>query len=202
MTRYRRLAAAATLLLVPALGACGFGAQTDQQYQVGAGTDNREAVVQILNAAIVVPKLGSTTGYFVGSFVNNSIDNPARDEHAVDATVSSITVAGSAVTTPKLAVKATSAYTPQPAAAHGNKAIPLTVPADLSDGAYVSVAFVIMSGGDSKTVTMQVPVFPANNQHSTFAQYLPAHAVVAPMPRESPSVKQPGHTSGHTASIR
>lgn len=66
----RRLAAAALVLLVPALGACGFGYQTDQVYQPGVGSDARSAVVEVLGAVIV--SSGSGSGTFVAGLANSS----------------------------------------------------------------------------------------------------------------------------------
>lgn len=72
----RRLAAAALVLLVPVLGACGFGYQTDQVYQPGVGTDSRDGVVEVLGAVIVSSSEG--TGTFVASIVNSADDTADR----------------------------------------------------------------------------------------------------------------------------
>jgi hypothetical protein len=66
----RRLAVAALVLLVPALGACGFNYQTDQVYQPGVGSDSRDGVVEVLGAVIVSSSEGN--GTFVASLVNSA----------------------------------------------------------------------------------------------------------------------------------
>ena len=66
----RRLAAVAMALLVPTLGACGFGYQTDQVYQPGVGVNNRDGSVDVLGAVVVSSTDGE--GTFVASLVNKS----------------------------------------------------------------------------------------------------------------------------------
>ncbi len=72
----RRLAAAALTLLVPVLGACGFGYQTDQVYQPSVGVNERDGSVDVLGAVVVSGISG--TGTFVASFVNQDLDEPVR----------------------------------------------------------------------------------------------------------------------------
>jgi len=69
----RRLAAAALVLLVPALGACGFSEQTDQVYQPGVGVNNRSGTVDVLGAVVVSSLNGE--GTFVASLVNKDTKN-------------------------------------------------------------------------------------------------------------------------------
>ncbi len=69
MTPLRRIAALALLLLVPVLGACGFNAQTDQDYQPAEGVNNRTGSVDVLNALVVSAEKGS--GTLVATLVNN-----------------------------------------------------------------------------------------------------------------------------------
>ena len=185
MTKLRRRGSAtAALLLVPALAACGFGVQTNQQYQAGAGVDNRDGVVQILNAAVVLPQAGATNGVFVGSFVNTSGSDPALQANYAagqTATVESISIThpSGGTVDPHITLAPTSAYNPQPTSQPGDHGVPITVPADLTqggnpaDGAYVTMAFVISTGG-AKTITMRVPVFLASSANNYWAQYLPA----------------------------
>ena len=183
-TLRRRGSATAVLLLVPTLAACGFGVQTNKQYQAGAGVDNREGIVQILNAAVVIPKAGATKGVFVGSFANNSGSNPAAQatySTGQTATIESISITkptGGTVD-PNITLAPTTAYNPQPAGKPGPHGVPITVPADLAqdgnpaDGAYVTMSFVINTG-TAQTITMRVPVFLADAPHSYWAQYLPS----------------------------
>ncbi len=69
----RRLAAAAMVLLVPTLGACGFGYQTDQVYQPGIGVNNRDGNVDVLGAVVVSSVDGQ--GTMVASLVNEDDNN-------------------------------------------------------------------------------------------------------------------------------
>ena len=68
--RRRAATAAAGLLLVPALAACGFSAQTDQDYQPAVGTNDRDGDLDVLNATVVSGTDGE--GTFAGTLVNNS----------------------------------------------------------------------------------------------------------------------------------
>ena len=67
----RSIAAAALLLAVPALSACGvsFGAPTDQVYNPSVGVDDQSGQVDVLNALIVSGSNGS--GTVVATLVNN-----------------------------------------------------------------------------------------------------------------------------------
>ena len=62
------LAAAFLVILVPALGACGFNEQTDRVYQPSVGVNNRQGVVDVLGAVVVSGTDGS--GTFVASLDN------------------------------------------------------------------------------------------------------------------------------------
>jgi hypothetical protein len=81
----RRLAALATVLLVPVLGACGpsgFNSnyQTDEIYQPGVGVNERSGSVDVLGAVVVSTSGGR--GTFVAGLANNGTE---------DDTLSSIT---------------------------------------------------------------------------------------------------------------
>lgn len=66
----RRLAVASMVLLVPVLGACGFGEQTDQVYQPAVGVNDRTRSIDVLGAVVV--DTGSGQGLFIASLVNPS----------------------------------------------------------------------------------------------------------------------------------
>jgi hypothetical protein len=66
----RRLAAVATVLLVPSLSACQY--QTDQVYQPGVGVNNRDGTVDVLSAVVVSSTDGE--GTFVASLVNQDLE--------------------------------------------------------------------------------------------------------------------------------
>lgn len=72
LTPTRRLAALAVVLLIPTLGACGFGYQTDQVYQPALGVNERSGKVDVLAAVVVSSSEGR--GTFVASLVNQDLD--------------------------------------------------------------------------------------------------------------------------------
>lgn len=195
-TLRRRGPATAALLLVPALAACGFGVQTNRQYQSGAGADSRDGVVQILNAAVVIPQAGSTDGTFVGTFVNTSGSDPAgqgsyTQGHAATVESISITTPVGGTVDPKITLAANSSYNPQPADQPGNHGVSIKVPADLAqganpaDGAYVTMKFVINTGS-AQTITMRVPVFPATDPSDFWAKYVVPKLAAIPTTTATP----------------
>jgi hypothetical protein len=70
----KALAAAAALLAVPALSACGvnFGAQTDQVYTPADGENHREGTIDVLNALIISETPG--TGRLIAALSNNDTE--------------------------------------------------------------------------------------------------------------------------------
>jgi len=94
-TLRRRVACAAALLLLPLLGACGFGFQTDKVYQPATGTDDRTGQVYILNALVVT--LNGGKGTFAGTLVN---ENQTRPTKLVSITGANIQGSTTAVTLP------------------------------------------------------------------------------------------------------
>jgi len=74
----RRLGAVALVLLIPLLGACGFGYQTDQVYQPGVGVNNRDGTVDVLASVVVF--VGEGKGTFVATLVNK---DPEKDDKLV-----------------------------------------------------------------------------------------------------------------------
>lgn len=71
----RRLAALAVVVLVPSLGGCGFGYQTDKVYQPGIGVNDRSGTVDVLGAVVVSSTDGS--GTFIASLVNKDLKKPS-----------------------------------------------------------------------------------------------------------------------------
>jgi hypothetical protein len=74
LTPTRRLAALAVVLLIPTLGACGFGYQTDQVYQPAVGVNESSGTVDVLGAVVVSSSEGR--GTFVASLVNQDLEEP------------------------------------------------------------------------------------------------------------------------------
>jgi len=189
----RRWAAAATLILVPTLAACGFSAQTNQQYQSAAGTDslqqtaelnasNSASPVQVYNAAVVIAKKGDTSGSFIGSFVNNTSPdalagydaNGQYKNSGVTATVTSVAVGASAKAT-AIELAPNKAYHPGALGAGGDQPIAVTVPGDVADGGYVTMTFTILDKGTNTQHTVKmtnVPVFLADTHETFFGDYV------------------------------
>lgn len=167
------------IVLVPTLAACGFDVQTNQPYQAAAGVDSSnapESGVVVRNAAIVIDKVGDTTGYFIGSFVNGTVANatasPAPEATGKTITVTGISVAGTdAPGFTAIPLTTEHAYTPQAFGAEGDQPIEVPVPASTTDGGYVTV---VISFTGQSPITMSVPVFLASTQHGLFASYVPS----------------------------
>ena len=68
----KRLAATAVLLAAPVLASCGvnFDAQTDQVYQPAEGVNDRDGIVDVLNALVISG--GDGSGRFIAGLANNS----------------------------------------------------------------------------------------------------------------------------------
>lgn len=77
MRRSLALVSGALLLAAP-LSSCGFDLATDRVYTPAAGANERDASVDILNAAIVSAQEGS--GTFIATFVNNDTEQSATVE--------------------------------------------------------------------------------------------------------------------------
>lgn len=77
-TRRSWALAAGALLLAAPLASCGFDNATDRVYTPAAGTNDRDASVDILNAVIVSAEEGS--GTFIATFVNNDQGEAATIE--------------------------------------------------------------------------------------------------------------------------
>ena len=67
--QHRLLVSAAVVALAAPLSSCGFDYATDREYSVNSAAENRDGVVDVLNAVVVSAAEGS--GTFVASFSNN-----------------------------------------------------------------------------------------------------------------------------------
>lgn len=141
----RRAAIASLLLLAPALGACGFSAQTDQVYQAAVGVDERGSDVDVLNAVVVTN--GTGQGTFAGSLVNNTGTADAIANVTADA---GVTVRpGGAVPIPANALVNLSNLLQ-------NGKIPLVLDGDpVAAGGYVTLTFTFTN---ADPVTVKAPV--------------------------------------------
>ncbi|TYL46430.1 hypothetical protein FXB39_13660 [Nocardioides sp. BGMRC 2183] len=81
---HRRPTAIAALLLALAgsLSACGFDYPTDRVNTIAAGTDNRDASVDVLGARVLSSAEGE--GRVIGALANNSVDEAATLDAVTD----------------------------------------------------------------------------------------------------------------------
>lgn len=137
----RRIAAAALVLAAPLAAACGFNAQTDQQYQPAAGVNNHSGTVDILNAVLVSGTDGK--GTLAVTLLNSS-----------DKTDALVSVTGSDVTAAQLHVDLP-AHQPQNLAEDGQIAL---TGAPIKAGAWVRLTLGFQNG---QSTSVNVPVVPA-----------------------------------------
>lgn len=142
----RRLAATSLAAALLALGACGFDAQTNQQYQAAVGA-NLHGDVDVLNALLVANEDGSAT--VSAGFVNNT------DSEQSLSSVSVTTMADE-----ELAVRGLRAQLPLPEGklatlGFNSDAGGFRVTEGAEPGYYVKVTF---SFTDSAPVTIETPV--------------------------------------------
>ncbi len=143
----RRLAAtfAATALL--ALSACGFEAQTNQQYQAAVGA-NSHGDVDALNAMLVSNKDGSAT--VSAAFVNKT----DTEQRLASVTVTTLSGEELVVRSPKLPALPIPSDILTTLGSAGDTAS-YTVTQGAKAGFYVKVTF---NFSDAPSVTMEVPV--------------------------------------------
>lgn len=167
----RRLAAASLALLVPALGACGFDAQTDQVYQPGVGANERGDSVDVLGAVVVSEEKGS--GRFISSLVNTELDQ----EDQLD------TITGSDV----------QVELPSPVALGPDSIVNLADDSvdqiavtgeGIEAGAYTRLTLTFQSG---QTTEINVPVVAAEEEFSSVGPSPSESASPSESPTESPS---------------
>jgi copper(I)-binding protein len=164
----RRAASAALVLLVPLLAACGFGAQTDRVYQAAAGTNNRDGVVDVLNAVIVSDTDGE--GTFAGTLVNKG---DAKD------TLVSVTGASGTVNVELPPGQAVNLAT------EGQVRLQSS---DISGGVFVPLTLQFSSG---QTTKIDVPVFGHNGDYAN----VPVGPTATPSASETPKKKGAGKAS-------
>lgn len=147
----RLLAAAGALLLAtPVLASCGFGYATDRIYTPGAGVNDRDADIDVLNAVIVSGQEGS--GTFVASFANNDTKAPGS--------VTAITASkgDTALTVSDFDPIEIPAAGLVYLAAPGSDVDPITVTGDYAPGDFVDVTITF---GDGESVDMEIPTMTA-----------------------------------------
>ena len=149
-TRTRRLAAVATLLVVPALSSCGqFDPQTDQVYTPGVGVNARDGMVDVLHALVVTD--GSGSGRVIAGLVN-------KDQSEADELTGVQSADGSATVELR----------------EGETEVPAAGFLQLADAAYVSIegegieagSFVRLtfSFANAEDATLNVPVMPNTDE--------------------------------------
>lgn len=172
-TRRRRGAAVAAVLLVPTLAACGFGAQSDQQYQPGAGVDHVVGNVDVLNAVVVSKQTGS--GVFAGTLVNKTTAKSRLTSISVDgkSTPIQVSVPGQGLVN----------------MATDKKAATELKGSGIKPGNYVSL---VLRFDNGQTTRLQVPVWPDSGDYADVA--MPGSPSSSPSGKPSPS--QSGKTPG------
>jgi hypothetical protein len=154
LRRTTALAAGALLVAVPLSSwrsISGLNAATTRVYTPAAGTNNRDAAVDVLNAVIVSARPGS--GTFIATFANNSATDAA-----------SVTALAAAGDTNLGAPGFTAIDIPARGAvnlAADGQGVP--VQGDLTAGTFVDIA---LTFGDGESVTMSVPVVPDDREFS------------------------------------
>ena len=149
----RRLAAtfAATALL--ALSACGFEAQTNQQYQAAAGA-NSHGDVDVLNAMVVANEDGSGT-------VSAALVNKTDDQQSLSS------VTATTLTGDELPVRGLRSLLPLPSQVLANLGFAtdaggFVITEGAEAGRYVKLTF---SFTDAAAVTIEVPVVARTAEH-------------------------------------
>ena len=162
----RRVAIAAVLLLVPALAACGFDAQTDKIYQAATGVNDRSGVVEILNAQVVSAEDG--TGTFIATLDNTDLK---QADQLVSVTGDGVTAKNQAIDIPADGV----ANLAQPA--EGADAVQVQVDGEgIQAGKWVRLTFAFANGQSSEVL---VPVVSSDS--ADYAEVpLPSAATSSP----------------------
>lgn len=191
-TAKRRLVIAA-LLLAPTLSACGFGAQTDQQYQAATGTNYRTGDVWILNAVVVSSTDGS--GTFAGTLVNKTAE-PAELTAVSGDGVKAQLAAGEPIRLgayPNGSDNLGEAGETVPPAK-----LTLSGAADvIAPGQYVTLTFTFGSGS---TATMKVPVYPVTEDYTDVPMPAPSPtATKSPKAPKTPETPVSSPTTSPTA---
>lgn len=127
----QRRVAIASLLLAPALGACGFSAQTDKVYQAAVGINDRSGTVEILDAQIVSAEDG------LGSFIA-TLDN--TDATSADRLIS-VTGTGLSATSKGISIPA-------------NGVADLALPAEIGDPVQLAISGKSVAAGNFVTLTL------------------------------------------------
>ncbi len=149
----RRLAATFATTALLALSACGFDAQTNQQYQAAVGA-NLHGDVDVLNALLVANEDGSAT--ISAGFVNNT------DSEQALSSVTATTLTGE-----ELPVRGLRLLLPLPddklaTLGYASDAGGFRVTEGAEAGYYVKVTF---SFTDSAAVTIEAPVVPRTAEY-------------------------------------
>lgn len=178
LSRRLSIAAAAALLAVPALSACGFSVQTDQVYTPAVGTNDRSGEVYVLDAQVVSETNGS--GTVVAGLTNQNQQRPdaltsvtgagADQGIGSDMGGQQITIAPGGFT--QLANLKT------PVTVTGSQVVP---------GQFVNLRF---SFKNAQTVTMVVPVVARTADYKNVP--MPSSSSASPSATPSPSASPTG----------
>jgi hypothetical protein len=141
-------ATGALVLAASALTSCGFDYATDRVYTPGAGTNDRDAQVDVLSAVVVSHEDGS--GTLIATFSNNDATDPASVD-AIDSDDVTINDFATIDLTPGGYVNLADAETP------------ITVTGDFAQGDFMELTFTFGDGGSE---TVDVPSVPDCYEYS------------------------------------
>ena len=159
MLHRRSTATALVAVLLPlaaALTSCGFDYPTDRVNTIAAGTNNRDAVVDVLGARVVA--YGDGQGRLIGTFVYNDED---ADEPA---TVSEVTGEGLTIGGGESLGIEVPPNRHVNLAADDATAIP--VEGEFAAGEFVELTYSISSQDSEESVTLEVPVVKPCGQYA------------------------------------
>jgi hypothetical protein len=189
----RLLAAAGALLLAaPVLTSCGFDYATDRDYTPGAGTNDRDALVDVLAAVVVSGQEGS--GTFIASFANNDEDDAATVS-GLSGSVSHTDDSGKE-TSSDLTVDSFSPIT-VPAGGLVNLATDggITLSGDFAAGDFLDLT---VSFGDGSSVDLEVPTYASCGDYEGLDTSAGDDASASATPSEDPcAVESPDSESSH-----
>ncbi len=137
----RLLTTGALLVAISTLSACGFDYATDRVYTPGAGTNNRDASVDVLSATVVSAEDGS--GTLIAGLSNDDGEKATVEAIAGAGDTADLTIEGfSTITIP-----------PEGFVNLADLEEPIIVTGDFAVGEFLTLAF---SLGNGETVEMEV----------------------------------------------
>ncbi len=160
--RSTAMLAGTLLLAVPVTASCGINgrdAATNRDYTPAAGTNVRDATVDVLGAVVVSAQPGS--GTFLATFVNNDAEEEAQ------VTAISAAPGGAELTVSDFSAITVPAQGLDNLAAEGSAGIPVS--GDFTAGDFLALQLTL---GTGETVDLKVPVVPDDEEFANEFQGL------------------------------